>query len=165
MLNQIEGLCAICKSPVSVISIGAELYESCSECGGVPFTVKAYDGVLYVVSNPNQKGVKIGITKKPIEARLKSLSSTGVPGKFIAHAVFPSNKLKSDEKRVHEKLTRKRIEKEHFELEPLEAVLKCYRILNRRTPVFFEQEMRTKFQLQLLIDKNKMELRLLGKNS
>jgi hypothetical protein len=116
------------------------------------------------VSNPNQVGVKIGMTKKSIRQRLKSLNgNTAVAGKFEPVAIFPSDKPEADEKRVHKKVERQTIAKEHYDLEPVEATLKAYRALNYRRPIFFDRETEETFDLRVEEDRIKMKLKLKGK--
>lgn len=118
--------------------------------------------MIYIAHNPHIGGVKIGLTTKHIEERLKALSSTGVPGRFDVIAIFPSDKPKEDERKVHEKLKRKRLDKEHFQVEPLEAALAAYRALNRREPIFYDSDLQDAFYLRLESDKITMQLKLKG---
>jgi hypothetical protein len=97
-----------------------------------------------------------------MEQRLKSLSSTGVPGEFMPIAIFPSDRPAQDEKKVHEKLRRFHLAKEHFDLEPVEAVLGAYRALNKRRPIFFNPELEKTFHLKLEEARIQMQLRLRG---
>jgi hypothetical protein len=136
--------------------------DDCPSCGQAPFTSRRIKGLVYVVSNPNQTGVKVGLTTKSMEQRLKSLNSTGVPGDFEPIAVFPSDRPDADEKRVHEKLRRYNIAKEHFDLEPIDAVLGAYRALNKRRPIFFDSSLEETFELKLEEAKIQMRLRLKG---
>ena len=165
MFTEITGLCKNCLNPVSVLLNESSVLDVCSACGQIPFEAKRIEGLVYIVKNKNQVGVKIGRTEKTIQERLSGLNSTGVPGNFEVVALFPSNRSKKDEEKVHAKLLKFRLAKEHFELEPVEAVLKCYRILNRRRPIFFDEYYETRFALELEIAKNEMKKRLLGGKS
>ncbi|WP_168174495.1 GIY-YIG nuclease family protein [Thioclava sp. F1Mire-8] len=165
MFNEIRGICRHCSSEVSVLVNGGEVLDVCAGCGEKPFEIIPYAGLVYVVNNPHQSGVKIGMTTKSIYERLKGLNATGVPGAFEVVALFPSAKPKHEEKKIHQKLKRWHLAKEHFELEPVEAALKCFRELNRRKPVFFSDAYRTEFELKLEIAKKTMQLRLNGKSS
>lgn len=162
MFYQVDGICQHCRKSVSALGRDFSILDTCPECGMEPFGIKRFAGLVYVVSNPNQSGVKIGMTEKTIDQRIKGLNSSGVPGSFQPIAVFPSKRPRQDEKRIHDKLARKRIAKEHFDLEPIDAVLKCFRILNRRNPVFFDDELQEKFCKRLEIAKLEMQLRLKG---
>jgi hypothetical protein len=97
-----------------------------------------------------------------MEQRLRSLNSTGVPGDFIPIAIFPSDRPSTDEKRVHAKLRRHNIAKEHFDLEPIDAVLKAYRALNKRKPIFFDESLEEMFRLKLEEARIQMQIRLKG---
>jgi len=97
-----------------------------------------------------------------MEQRLKSLNSTGVPGNFQTIAIFPSDNPAADEKRVHDKLRRKNLAKEHFDIEPVDAVLAAYRALNKRQPIFFDDSIRDTFHLKLEKARIEMQLRLKG---
>ena len=58
-----------------------------------------------------------------MEQRLKGLNTTGVAGDFTPIVIFPSDRPKQDEKKIHDKLAKKRLAKEHFDLKPIEAAL------------------------------------------
>lgn len=162
MIFEFVGVCRFCAEEVSILVNNGELLGRCVKCGESPFEIKKFKGLIYVVSNPNQRGVKIGMTTKSVEARVKTLNGTGVPGSFSPIVIFPSDRPKRDEKKIHEKIARKRIAKEHFELSPLEAALKCYRVLNKRNPIFYDNDVRERFFLQLESDKIQMQIKLKG---
>ncbi|MBK1875600.1 GIY-YIG nuclease family protein [Pelagicoccus mobilis] len=164
MIYEIKGVCRHCATEVSVLIHNGNIVGECPDCKDDPFSVSQVSGVVYVVSNPNQRGVKIGITTKSVEQRIKQLNSTGVAGRFVPIAIFPSDNLKKHEKKIHEKLARCRIEKEHFDIEPVDAVLKCYRTLNKSIiPIFYDEDIQETFHLKLEQARIEMELRLKGK--
>ncbi len=165
MLYELTGICQRCATEITVILHNGQLLESCSNCSELPFGVKKYPGLVYVISNPSQRGVKIGHTTKTVEQRIKTLNSPGVVGRFEPIAIFPSDKPKKDEKKVHEKLTKHNIEREHFDLSGVEASLKVFRTLNRRKPIFYDQDVEETFHLRLEEDRIKMKLRLKGKSN
>lgn len=160
MLIEISGVCQHCSAEVKVLMLNGGPLDHCASCGKSPLSARAIKGLIYVVSNPNQIGVKVGLTTRSMEQRLKSLSSTGVPGDFVTVAIFPSDRPNQDEKRVHEKLRRFNIAKEHFDLDPIDAVLKAYRALNKRRPIFFDKEVEKIFYLKLDQARIQMQLRL-----
>lgn len=164
MLIEISGICQHCAADVKILMLNGEAIDDCGACNKSPFAPKRINGLVYVVSNPNQTGVKVGLTTKTMEQRLKSLNSTGVPGDFTPIAIFPSERPRADERRVHDKLRRYHIAKEHFDLEPIEAVLGAYRALNRRRPIFFDPELEETFHLKLDEAKIRMRLRLRGES-
>ena len=165
MIYEIKGLCRHCAEEVAILLHNGNFVGECSSCKNDPFEASPIKGVVYIVSNPNQTGVKIGITSKSVEQRIKSLNSTGVAGKFDPIAIFPSDNPKKHEKKIHDKLSRFRIEKEHFDLDPIEAALKCYRILNKRiSPIFYDEDIQDTFYLKLKQAKIEMELKLRGKS-
>lgn len=163
MLYEYSGVCQNCAEEISVTIHNGQPLDSCSKCHSSPFDIKAYKGLVYVVSNPNQPGVKIGMSERTLEQRIKSLNSTGVVGKFQPIVIFPSDNPKKDEKKVHDKLVKKNISKEHFDLSPVDAALKCYRILNKRKPIFYNKDIEDTFWLRLEQDKIAMKLKLKGK--
>jgi phosphotransferase system IIB component len=164
MLFEIKGICQNCAEEVTVLVHNGQPISQCHACAEDPFEIEKMAGVVYVVKNKNQVGVKIGSTSKTVEERMKQLSSTGVPGKFEAVAIFPSTNPIKHEKRVHEKLIKKRLDKEHFNFEPVEAVLKIYRTLNKRIkPIFYDDEQKEIFLLELEKSKIEMALKLKGK--
>ncbi len=165
MLYEFTGVCQHCAAVVSVIVHNSRPLKNCPECKEPPFALRQFKGSVYVVSNSNQTGVKIGITTKTVEQRIKSLNSTGVAGAFEPIVIFPSDRPKADEKKIHDKLAKKKISKEHFSLSPVDAALKCYRVLNRREPIFFDKEIEDTFRLRLEEDRIKMKLRLKGKGN
>ena len=103
MLYEYTGICQHCAEDITGIIHQGKLLEQCHKCKDWPIGFRKIAGLIYVVSNPHQVGVKVGLTTKPIEQRIKGLNSTGVPGSFIPIALFPSDKPKVDEKRVHSK--------------------------------------------------------------
>jgi hypothetical protein len=162
MLLEVSGICQHCAEDVRLLVLNDTILGACKACQESALEVKRVPGIVYVVSNNNQRGVKIGHTTKSIQQRLKSLSGTGVPGAFETIAIFPSQRPRSDEQKVHEKLKRHNLEKEHFDLDPVDAVLKTYRALNRRQPIFFDEVIEETFQLRLDEARIKMKLRLSG---
>lgn len=162
MLIEISGVCQHCSTEVKVLMLNGEPLDDCPACGKAPLESRLIKGLIYIVSNPNQTGVKVGLTTKTMEQRLKSLSSTGVPGEFVPIAIFPSDRPAQDEKKVHEKLRKFNLAKEHFDLDPIEAVLGAYRALNKRRPIFFDSELEKTFHLKLEEARIQMQLRLRG---
>lgn len=150
MLLEIEGICQHCAESVKLLQLKDELRGMCQSCGRQPFTARPIKGVVYILKNDHQAGVKIGKTTQYYEDRIRQLNSaTGVPGKFYPIAIFLSKSPGKDESKVHEKLARHRLDKEHFTLDPIEAVLKTYRTLGRKVPIFFNDITRRRFELEL----------------
>lgn len=158
MIVEISGACQYCAVQVKILMMDGRSLDCCSSCGEQAFIFRQLKGVIYIVDNPNQSGVKVGLTTKHIDDRIKQLNTTGVAGSFRKIAIFPSDRLKSDEKKVHEKISRYRLEKEHFELDPIQAVLKAHRALNYRKPIFFDEKDKEKFDLLNDMEKIKMKL-------
>lgn len=63
-------------------------------------------GYIYVLSNPSiSNGLKIGFTKRPVEERVKELSSsTGVPTPFVIEYWKLTNDVEGVERLVHKEL-------------------------------------------------------------
>ena len=163
MIVQLSGICENCSATYSVVLHQSALHGKCPECENKPLKVRRFEGVIYVVKNDLLDGVKVGLTTKPIEQRLRSLSSTGVPGKFRAIALFPTNKLKDKEKKAHLKLSKNRIDKEHFNVDPVTACHAVYTALNRAVkPIFFDDSIRGEFELRLEESRNEILRRLGG---
>ena len=162
MLIDVSGVCQKCKSDVSILVNDGAPQGECQECGEAPFAFKRLEGIIHVVSNPNQRGVKIGRTTKSVHDRIKQLNSTGVAGSFEPIAIFPSKNTKKDEKKAHEKLKRFHLEKEHFDIHEVEAVLKTHRAL-RTTPIFFNDDIEERFKLKAEQAKIEMKLKIKGK--
>ncbi|NJC05778.1 DNA-directed RNA polymerase subunit RPC12/RpoP [Sphingomonas kaistensis] len=128
---QITTTCANCRSENRVIIADENASASCQACGSQLLKAKRFAGVIYVMSNPKVQGVKVGMTSRNVFARAKQISGTGVPGDFSVLAAFPSNNPNKDERKVHEKLSRKRIGKEHFDLDPVTAIVRIRTILSK----------------------------------
>ena len=162
MLIEYTGICQHCAAEVKTLTLTDRVVGKCHACGHEPFTLRKVKALIYVVANPNQRGVKVGLTTKSMEDRIRSLNSTGVAGDFVPIAIFPSERPKFDEERVHDKLRSHHLAKEHFDVEPVEAVLKAYRALNKREPIFFDDSVKETFRLKLEEAKIQMQLRLRG---
>ena len=96
-MYEVNGVCRHCAAEVSVIVNHGETFDRCPDCNDAPFAVRKFKGLVYIVSNTNHRGVKIGMTEKTVEQRIKSLNSTGVLGAFKPIAIFPSDRPKIDE--------------------------------------------------------------------
>ena len=141
MLYELKGICHQCAAEYKTILSGNETHGVCNECGTTPVKFKKFKGMVYIINNPYQTGVKVGLTEKGLEQRIKQLQSSGVPGNFAIVAVFPSDNPKKDEKKAHDKLMHCNLEKEHFDIEPEQAVMAVHRALGYRTPIFFDKKM------------------------
>ena len=164
MICQYSGLCQNCDEKVTITILEGKLLENCPNCSGRPFNLKVYKGLVYVVNNPKQVGLKIGMSEKTVEQRIKALNSTGVVGSFKPIVTFPSDNPKKDEKKIHDKLAKFNISKEHFNLNSVEAALKCYRILNRRKPIFHNKNIEKEFWEQIEKDRQEIQKCLKGKS-
>ena len=108
-------------------------------------TMKKFKGIIYIASNPDVTGVKVGLTTKDVNERMKQLSGTGVPGKFELIACFPSDRPKADEKKAHDILRKYNMAKEHFDTTPLAATQAVFKALNRKTPIFYNSDVEQQF--------------------
>ena len=166
MLYEFSGVCQSCATQVAIRIHNDKLIEKCPGCGEEPFSLRRYKGLVYIISNPNQTGVKIGMTETSLENRMKQLSSaTGVPGKFVPIVIFPSDNPKKDEKKVHDKLAKYKLAKEHFEIGADDAALAAYRALNRREAIFYNEDVKGRFNIKLKQAALEMDMRLRGKNT
>lgn len=117
----------------------------CKNCREFVISARVAEGCIYIASVGGKSPVKIGKTTN-LDQRIRSLSTTGVIGKFRAHAVFPSFDLNLDEDRVLSSLGKRRIAGEHFDLNPLEAVFKVRNAMpSRRAPIFLDKHLEKKF--------------------
>lgn len=67
-------------------------------------------GYVYILSNPSHKYVKIGLTTRPMDKRLRELNSaTGVPENFNLEYFTETHDCKQLEKNIHETLKNKRV--------------------------------------------------------
>lgn len=128
---QVTTECASCNHKNILIMTDKKRSAKCENCEGDLINFRRFDGVVYVLSNPRVEGVKIGMTKGDVFQRAKQVSGTGVPGRFEVIAAYPSKNPRADEKRVHDKLKRYRIAKEHFGLDEVTAVTKIKSTLKR----------------------------------
>jgi hypothetical protein len=60
LLYEITGVCQNCAAEYSVTVHNDKLLNSCPDCADAPFVLTRYKGLVYIVKNPNQAGVKIG---------------------------------------------------------------------------------------------------------
>lgn len=99
---------------------------ACIECGAILGTVEYIDGFIYVLSNPSLANtLKVGKTNRDVSLRAAELSkSTSMPTPFSIDAYFTSKSTDADERRVHEALSKYRINsnREFFQLSLKEAV-------------------------------------------
>jgi hypothetical protein len=145
MLYEMKGVCQHCASDYKILLVDSSLNSSCPECGESPIKIKKFKGLIYIISNPHQTGVKVGLTTKDVHERMRQLSSTGVAGIFELIALFPSDRPKVDEKKAHDKLKKYHITKEHFDTTPLIATQSVFRALNRKTPIFYNSDIEQQF--------------------
>lgn len=88
-------------------------------------------GYVYVLSNPSMPGiVKIGLTARPVEARMFDLHSTGVPTPFAREFALHVDNARLVEGAVHQSLRDHRVSsnREFFRVageEAKEAILKA----------------------------------------
>lgn len=150
--------CAECKQSNKVL-IARELGSpDCENCGANLIKIKRFDGVIYVLKNKHVRGVKVG-RSNDVYRRAKEVSGTGTPGSFDLMAAFPSHNAKQDERKVHEKMKSKRIAKEHFELEPDEAIVKVRTALGGRDWVLIHKSMRAKVEQRIEEQRTKAKLK------
>lgn len=128
---QINVICSDCEAPNCLILTDRNKSAHCDHCGESLLTFRRFDGCVYVLKNSKVDGVKIGMTAGDVFSRAKQVSGTGVPGNFHVVAAFHSRNPRKDEKKVHLKLARHNIEKEHFSLDPVRAVVKMRTIFGR----------------------------------
>lgn len=75
-------------------------------------------GIIYILSHEAMPNLlKIGYTERTIEERVRELSSTGVPGKFIVELYFKTENAVMFEMILHKALHEFRYEKEFFKTE------------------------------------------------
>ena len=166
MILKFSGKCQHCAADYDIIQMDDQFHGKCLECKSPPLKTKAYKGLIYVLSNPQNEGVKIGLTNKTLDARLRTLRSAAVFGVLKKIAFWPSDNAKKHEKMVHDKLVRFRIKdsfgKEFFKLDPIEACAKVSKVL-RKDPIFFRSEDEDAYLLVLEKRRIDMTLRLNGK--
>jgi hypothetical protein len=153
-------VCAECKQSNRVIITAEVSSAPCENCNANLVRLKRYDGVIYVMKNSRVGGVKIGMTQRDVFRRAKQVSGTGVPGDFEVLAAFPSTNAARDERKIHEKLKSKKIKKEHFELEPVAAIVKVRSILNRRDWVYIKRSLRAPVEARIEEQKQLLAARL-----
>ena len=163
MLYELKGICQVCGRDYKLVIPDKKKIDSCDNCGNPPLEFKNFQGVIYIISHPNQIGVKVGLTTNDIDKRVQQLESTGVPGKFNKVAIFPSSRPKQDEKKAHQALKKCYLAKEHFQITPTEAVLKVHKALNYRIPIFFDNQIEQEFNEEKEKRRTLMQSRLKGK--
>jgi hypothetical protein len=134
----IEMYCPKCKNKNTVLnpailSNNPAKLLLCKYCGKALMELAENNkGYVYILSHSNMPGLlKIGMTERSIEERVNELSSsTGVPGKFIIEAYFPSTDPYKNEHDLHMMLDNFRVSKskEFFQC-PLEEAVRCAKIV------------------------------------
>jgi DNA-directed RNA polymerase subunit RPC12/RpoP len=108
----------------------------CEICGYPLASISPINGYVYILSNPCMPNlVKIGFTTRNIYERISELnSSSGVPEPFVIEATFCSINPKKDEQIIHAELNKNRTNKnrEFFQFEPLDAISKVVKILEKQ---------------------------------
>ncbi|MFD2234082.1 GIY-YIG nuclease family protein [Phaeospirillum tilakii] len=162
-LYQITLTCGACDAETKGVLSPHVRELQCANCGAPVAKIKPFEGVVYVMSNPNIPGfVKVGMTTKDVYERAKQLSQTGVPGSYQVDAVFPSHRPKNDEAKAHAKLARFKANKEHFSLSTAVAIVKVRSALGGREPAFIREIWRD--EVAEMVEKNRVETLLkLGK--
>ena len=105
----------------------------------------AKEGYLYVISNPSMPGlVKVGMTSKQPEERMKSLYSTSVPTPFEAEYFALCKDRKKNEDIAHKALKSWRVNsrREFFRLTPEDAVARIHFALDDAKVIYSRQRPR-----------------------
>ena len=67
MLIEIKGICQNCAEDANVLVHKGVPKSQCSSCDEDPFKIEVIIGVVYIIKNDNQVGVKIRQTSKTVE--------------------------------------------------------------------------------------------------
>jgi tRNA(Ile2) C34 agmatinyltransferase TiaS len=140
-MHEVKLQCHGCGEINKFLLDGANKSFKCPQCKFVILEVKNIDGFIYLLSNENMPGlVKIGYCRRPVEERVKELSSqTGVPKPFSIEAYFASEKPEDDERKIHQEFSEYRVlGKEFFEIASVKAVVKVMSILDSR-PIYLSE--------------------------
>ena len=103
-----------------MIPVDQSVNFHCENCDSGILKQEVVKGYIYILSNPFMKGLlKIGYTERTPEERLVELQSTGVPSDFVLECTYFSKDPAGDEKVIHERLDKYRVNKkrEFFEVE------------------------------------------------
>ena len=100
-------------------------------------SIRPAAGYVYLVSNPSFPGLlKIGMTSKHPDIRIKGLYNTSVPTPFVLERVYHVNKTSAYglENRIHQHLAKHRVnpKREFFRIGVDEAHQKISTMLNTR---------------------------------
>lgn len=101
------------------------------------------NGYVYGVVNPYFPDlIKVGLTKQPIEKRLRSLSSSGTPGRYELRFVFPVRSVHAAERLAHKALSdyRESSSKEFFRIDHSNASRAIKRALTESFLIIDESE-------------------------
>jgi hypothetical protein len=166
MISKFSGKCQHCAANYEILEMDGQFHGKCLECEGQPLKNKKFKGLIYILSNPHNEGVKIGFTTNSLDTRVKQLRSAGVNGVLKKIAFWPSDNPNKLEKKVHGKLERFWIKesfgKEFYKLGPIEACVKVKNIV-KKPPIFIRSEDEEAYLLVLKRNRIEMELRLNGK--
>ena len=127
----VRSTCHECGKDVELILSDLKRRLNCPDCDAVVIKAQKAKGYIYVISNPRFDGVKIGMTEKSVEARVKSLRTAGVPMKPKIEGYFISHNVQQDEKKAHEKLRRYHLEREHFSIDAVTALIRLANTFGR----------------------------------
>ena len=90
------------------------------------------NGIIYILSHKAMPDLlKIGFTSRGIDERVRELSSTGVPGKFIVELYFKAENAPLFEMLLHEALCEFHYDKEFFKADIKTAVHAIHGLMRR----------------------------------
>ena len=73
MIYEIKGLCPQCLEETFVLIHNDKIITRCPKCKASPFDFNRIEGVVYVVKNHNQTGVKIGLTRDATKTKRQAV--------------------------------------------------------------------------------------------
>ncbi|CAK8715061.1 hypothetical protein GCAAIG_04435 [Candidatus Electronema halotolerans] len=134
---QIDIFCRQCqKNHHQLVNEKESISIQCESCGAALASISPINGYVYILSNPCMPNlVKIGFTTRNIYERISELnSSSGIPEPFVIEAAFCSINPKKDEQIIHAELDKNRTNRnrEFFQFEPLDAIDKIVKILEKQ---------------------------------
>lgn len=159
---KIDVQCNNCKAPISFILYETKKKLICPLCGYEEGKASPFEGFIYIMWNKSLPDyIKVGYAADP-ERRAKEHSVGSVPGKYEIVALFPSNRIRDDEKKALKKLKKykDKSSKEIFKLCPALATTRVQNSLNKRELAFLSSKFKENYNE--IIEKNRLKALPLG---
>ncbi len=136
--------CNNCGYKNTIYLCTAENNPVCDNCKKLLLEVHPIKGLIYVLSNPSMQDVlKIGLSTRNVETRVKELETTGVPAPFQIEAYFPSNAPEQHEAQIHNALKEFRLSNREFFKVDIGIAVNVISSLLNKSPIYSRTSQQT----------------------